>query len=93
MSYLIVITGVVISLMLNLFEVFSENKTPPFFFMIYPPFSFYRYYCKELVCDKVKYLSRLMVVSCEAKKEQSESPKTKHATNCVSFTQANVFVI
>ena len=39
-------------------------------------------------------LSRLTVVSREAKKEQSESPKTKCATNyCVSFTRANVFVI
>ncbi|XP_065901244.1 ABC transporter A family member 9-like [Dysidea avara] len=41
-TYMVVITGVVISLMLNLFEVFSENKTPPFIFMVYPPFSFYR---------------------------------------------------
>jgi len=38
--------------------------------------------------------SRLTVVSRKAKKEQSESPKTKHTTNyCVSFTQANDFVI
>jgi len=42
----------------------------------------------------VEYISRLMVVSREAKKEQSESPKTKRVTNyCVSFTRANVFVI
>ena len=39
-------------------------------------------------------VSRLTVVSRKAKKEQSESPKTKHATNyCVSFTRVNVFVI
>ena len=47
-------------------------------------------------CVKKKYgeRSRLTVVSREAKKEQSESPKTKRATNyCVSFTRANVFVI
>ena len=37
---------------------------------------------------------RFTVVSREAKKEQSESPKTKRTTNyCVSFTRANVFVI
>ena len=34
------------------------------------------------------------VVSCEAKKEQSELSKTNHATNyCVSFTWVIVFVI
>ena len=39
-------------------------------------------------------ISRLTVVSRKAKKEQSELPKTKRATNyCVSFTRANVFVI
>ena len=39
-------------------------------------------------------LSRLTVVSREAKKEQSETPKTKRATNyCVYFTRVNVFVI
>jgi len=39
-------------------------------------------------------ISRLTVVSREAKKEKSESPKTKLATNyCVSFTRTNVFVI
>jgi len=32
--------------MLNLFEVFSENSTPPFLYMIYPPFSFYRWAIK-----------------------------------------------
>ena len=38
--------------------------------------------------------SRLTVVSCEAKKEQSKLLKTKRAMNyCVSFTRANVFVI
>ena len=42
----------------------------------------------------IKISSRLMVVSHEAKKKQSKSPKTKRATNyCVSSTRANIFVI
>ena len=39
-------------------------------------------------------LSRLMVVSHEAKKDQSESPKIQRAANyCVSFTHVNIFII
>ena len=36
-------------------------------------------------------VSRLTVVNCKAKKEQSESPKTKCAMNyCVSFIRMNI---
>ena len=49
---------------------------------------------RQEIKKNILSISRLMVVSCEAKKEQSKSPKTKCATNyCVSFTRANVFVI
>ncbi|XP_065901227.1 ABC transporter A family member 9-like isoform X2 [Dysidea avara] len=66
-SYLLVITGVVISLMLNLFNVFSENKTPPFFFMMYPPFSFYRIlFYLHRACSRYQCYSSYMLKPCDS---------------------------
>ena len=66
------------------------------------PIPGYEFECNtvKLMCDMIiNYysdvaISRLMVVSHEAKKEHSKLPKTKPTTNYhVFFTRANVFVI
>ena len=41
-GYLLVIVGVIISMALSGLNTFAIDKTPPFFYMLYPPFAYYR---------------------------------------------------
>ena len=41
-GYLLVMVQVIVSHMINGLNTFAIDKTPPFFYMLYPPFAFYR---------------------------------------------------
>eukprot|EP01135_Chromosphaera_perkinsii_P005888 Nk52_evm21s370 gene=Nk52_evmTU21s370 len=62
-GYLLVISGVIASNMIDQLSVFPEDKVPPFWYMAYPPFAFYRSLrliesgCVRLECLTVDDLS------------------------------------
>ena len=41
-GYLLVLVQVIVSWALSGLNTFAIDKTPPFFYMLYPPFAFYR---------------------------------------------------
>lgn len=41
-GYLLVIIGAMVSEALTGLNIFAIDKTPPFFYMLYPPFAYYR---------------------------------------------------